>query len=298
MGITFANGTAVALGSFDGLHIGHQTVLRAACEAAERLGAEPVICTFKEHPLKVLTGQAPPAVFTEGVMEDVLANTGMKVFRLDFAEVKDLSPKTFFETILVEQLHAKAICCGFNFTFGAGGKGTPDQMRTFCKEKGIEFYELPDKTLEGVTVSSTEIRAAIQEGNIDWANRMLGRPFRFRGTVVSGDGRGRTWGMPTINVAYPKELAAPRKGVYRTNVLVDGETFLGATNIGTRPTVREGEALSAETFLLDYQGDLYGKTVDIELLEFLRPEEKFPSFDALQAQMKADIKTISKTKGK
>ncbi len=287
------SGTVVALGSFDGLHMGHMTVLNAAKEAAKRLDAEPVICTFKEHPLKVLNGEAPPALFTGEIMEELFASTGMDLYRLDFAEIKDYAPEAFFQKILMEELKVKGVCCGFNFSFGAKGAGTPELMRRFCKEAGVEFHELPAKRYADCTVSSTVIRSLLQEGRVGFANELLGRPFRFREPVIAGDGRGHTWGIPTINQMYPKELVVPKFGVYRSRVSVDGNTYAGATNIGVRPTVRDGESVSAETFVIGFTGDLYGKTVDLELLDFIRPEKRFSSFSELEAQIRADIATIS-----
>lgn len=284
-----SRGTVVALGNFDGLHLGHQSVLNRAKELAEELDAIPCICTFREHPLKFLTGRTPPMLLTGSLKEEAYDALHMELYAMDFSEVKDLEPEAFFKNILLDTLHAKGVCCGFNFTFGAGGRGTPERLGQLCAEQGIVFSAMPEVTLDQHTVSSTEIRKAMKEGRLEAANCMLGRPFAFRGTVRRGDGRGHTWGMPTVNQEYPEELVTPAFGVYVSRVTVDGETYYGVTNIGVRPTVRAGEKTSAETFILDFEEDVYGKEVTTELLRFLRPEQRFENFDALKTQMKQDI---------
>ena len=292
MELDTTRGTVAALGSFDGLHIGHMAVLNAAKGLAEETGAVPVICTFKEHPLKVLRGEAPPALMEGEVKEEVYATTGMQVWHMDFATIKDMEPEEFFRKVLLEELNVKGVCCGFNFNFGARGAGTPDLLEQLCREAGIRFYAAPAMEWKGEPVSSTRIRAAMEEGDLDLANEMLGRPFRFRERVEKGYGRGHTWGIPTINQMFPEELVVPKFGVYFSVCEVNGKNYYGATNIGLRPTVDDGKAPSSETFILDFSGDLYGEHVDISLLKFLRPEQKFPSFDALKAQIMKDIEQV------
>ena len=287
-----SNGSVVALGSFDGLHLGHMTVINNAKTLAEQLDAVPCICTFQEHPLKVLTGQQPPSLFTGNVMEEVFRETGMEVVRLDFSAVMHMSPETFFEEILLGQLHVKGVCCGFNYSFGDGGKGTPELMERLCRENGVVFSEAPPTLLDGEPVSSTRIRNALRVGNLELANRCLGRPFRYRQTVVDGDKRGRTWGIPTINQPYPEGLVIPKFGVYASLCIVDGKRYRGATNIGVRPTVKEHDIVSSETNLIDFDGYLYGKEVDVCLMKFLRPEQKFDTVEALEEQIRSDIEAI------
>lgn len=286
------NGSVVALGSFDGLHLGHMAVINSAKNIASMLDATPCICTFSEHPLKVLTGKEPPALFTGDVKDEAFRETGVEVVRLDFASIMHMSPEAFFEEILFKTLHVAGVCCGFNYTFGDGGKGTPELLERLCAEKSIVFSSSPATLLDGTPVSSTRIRNALGGGNVELANRMLGRPFKYRQQVVDGDKRGRTWGIPTINQPYPKELVQPRLGVYASRCIVDGREYMGATNIGVRPTVKDNDAVSSETYLLDYEGDLYGKYVDICLLKFLRPEKKFDSTEALGEQIRTDIETV------
>lgn len=287
-----SKGTVVALGSFDGLHLGHMAVINSAKNMAAQLSAIPVICTFSEHPLKVLTGEAPPALFAGDVRDEAFRNTGVEVVRLDFASIREMSPEEFVGEILVKTLNVKGVCCGFNYNFGAKGAGTAELLAQMCREGGIGFSMAPPMTLDGEPVSSTRIREALKSGNVELANRMLGRPFKYRLRVIDGDKRGRTWGIPTINQKYDPALVLPRLGVYASRCMVDGRLYYGATNLGVRPTIEEGEPVSSETYLLDYDGDLYGKYVDVSLLRFLRPEQKFDSMEALETQMKRDIDTI------
>lgn len=288
------NGSVVALGSFDGLHLGHMAVINDAKNLASMLGATPCICTFQEHPLKTLTGQAPPALFSGDVKDEVFRSTGIEVVRLDFASVMHMSPEEFFTEILFKTLHVAGVCCGFNYSFGDGGTGTPEVLERLCAEAGVVFSASPATLLDGEPISSSRIRNAIFGGNIELANRMMGRPFKYRTQVVDGDKRGRTWGIPTINQVFPEDLIIPRHGVYASRCIIDGRTYMGATNIGVRPTVKENDRPSSETNLLDYDGDLYGKYVDVCLLKFLRPEKKFDTVEELETQIRTDIETVRK----
>lgn len=287
-------GTVVALGSFDGLHLGHMAVINAAKNIAARLGAKPCISTFSEHPMKVLTGQAPPALMTGAVADEAFMSTGIDIYKLDFRSIMNMEPETFFDEILMKKMNARAVCCGFNYTFGARGAGTVETLRRLCVNEGVELSVSDAAMLDGAPISSTRIREALEQGNPELASRMLGRPFKFRQLVVSGDKRGRKWGIPTINQPYPDDLVIPRNGVYATRCTIDGQTYYGATNIGVRPTVESGEPVSSETNILDYSGDLYGKYVDIALLRFLRPEKKFADFSQLEQQIRSDIEMIRK----
>ena len=194
-----------------------------------------------------LGGKEPPALFTGDVKDEAFRNTGIEVVKLDFASIMHMSPEAFFEEILFKTLHVAGVCCGFNYTFGDKGRGTPEMLDRMCAEKGVVFEAADATVLDGTPVSSTRIRNALAGGNVELANRMLGRPFQYRQQVVDGDKRGRTWGIPTINQPYPEELVVPRHGVYASRCVVDGRTYFGATNIGVRPTVREARPTSSTT---------------------------------------------------
>lgn len=280
-------GTVVALGNFDGLHRGHMTVINAAKAMAERLEAKPYALIFKEHPLSFLNGSSPAAIFTDDVKSQVFKEAGITLCRLDFASVKDMSPDEFFEKIIVNRMGAVGVCCGFNYSFGKGGSGNPETLKQLCIEYGLKFSVSAELDFEGAVISSSLIRQAIQEGQIEYANVMLGRPFTYREIVVDGDKRGRKLGFPTINQYLNSALVEPKHGVYMSKVEVQGRKFYGVTNIGTRPTIGMGP-VGSETYILDFNGDLYGKYVPVSLMHYIRGEIEFGSLEELEAQIRED----------
>lgn len=286
-------GSVVALGNFDGLHTGHMRVINTALKMAEDLSAKPYALIFKEHPLLVLKGSSPSSLFTDDVRAQVFKEIGITPCMITFADVMNMSPEEFFETILLKRMCAVGICCGFNYTFGKDGKGTPELLKRLCEEHGIKFSVSPELDFEGETVSSSRIRTAIEDGEIEKANMMLGRPFTFRQKVVDGNKRGRTMGTPTINQYLSPELVEPKHGVYMSKTTVNGKKYYSLTNIGVRPTVGVG-ATDCETYILDFSGNLYGKYVEVSLLHFLREEKKFESISALEEQIMADTLKVRK----
>lgn len=284
--------SVVALGNFDGLHRGHMTVINDALQMAKRKSAIPFALVFKEHPLKELTGEEPPCLFTTETRAAAFKKAGITLCLLEFSELKDMSPEEFFEEIIIKRMSAAGVCCGFNYTFGKGGKGTPDTLRALCEEAGIEFSMSPEFDYEGQPVSTTRIKKALERGKIETANRMLGRPYSFRLQVVDGDKRGRHLGAPTINQQADPHLVIPKYGVYMSKATVGDKSYLAITNIGVRPTFYEDAVPSIETHILDFEGNLYGKYVEVALLRFLRPEKKFESFVKLENQIKLDEKKV------
>ena len=284
--------SVVALGNFDGLHRGHMTVINDALQMAKRKSAIPFALVFKEHPLKELTGEEPPCLFTTETRAAAFKKAGITLCLLEFSELKDMSPEEFFEEIIIKRMGAVGVCCGFNYTFGKGGKGTPDTLKALCEKAGIEFSMSPEFDYEGEPVSTTRIKKALERGKIETANRMLGRPYSFRLQVVDGDTRGRHLGAPTINQQADPHLVIPKYGVYMSKATVGDKSYLAITNIGVRPTFYEDAVPSIETHILDYEGNLYGKYVEVALLRFLRPEKKFESFVKLENQIKLDEKKV------
>jgi len=273
---------AIALGMFDGVHIGHKAVLEGAVKSPYR----SVAVTFSSIP-----GKAEGALMTPREREEKLRAIGVdEVLFLNFFEVKDLSPKAFLES-LSEKYDIGKICCGFNYRFGKKAAGDTDFLRNWCNGTGIEFFEWPEVVSEGKTVSSTYIKALIAEGKTEKAAELLGEPFSFTAEVVKGDQRGRTWGLPTINQLYPEGKARPKNGVYQTVVEIRGKRYDGVTNIGLRPTFIT-DYISSETFILDYSDDCYGETVKTELYTFLREEKKFSSVDELIAAIKQNAEQV------
>lgn len=283
-----ANRTAVALGNFDGIHIGHMAVLDAA-KSFKRDGLVPVAVLFDEHSLKAITGIAPPMLMTVADRNEFIINSGLSLKTLIFSEIKNLSPEDFVEKILVEKLGAGAVCCGYNYRFGKNAAGTAVTLQQICNRLGIACKIAKEVDVAGNAVSSTQIRSLIENGETEKANEMLGHKFGFSSPVIDGDKRGRRLGFPTVNQEIPPELVLPRFGVYRTDVTVGNRRYKGVTNIGKRPTVGTEKILS-ETYIIDFDESIYGESVDIRLIKFIRPERKFSSFDELARQIKTDAK--------
>lgn len=285
-----ANRTAVALGNFDGMHVGHMAVLRAA-KGFESKGLTPLALLFDEHSLKAITGTAPPMLMTADERNRIIAENGLKIKTIVFNEIKDLSPQNFVEKILVGRFGARAVCCGYNYRFGKNASGNAQTMKEICDRLGLECRIAGEVDVDSRAASSTEIRKFIESGEIEKANKMLGHPFGFCTRVIDGDKRGRTLGFPTINQELPDGLVLPKFGVYQADVTVDGEHYKGVANIGRRPTVGSEKILS-ETYIIDFHKNIYGEYVDIRPVRFIRPERKFSSFDELAKQIKSDAKEV------
>ena len=286
-------GTAVALGYFDGIHIGHKSVLNKALQKAKEKNLVPVVVLFDIHPKKLISGNVPPVLTTEEKKRKLLADMGFEIFDFDFRQGMNYEPQEFIDKILVGTLSAKVVSCGFDYHYGKGGKGNAETMREDLSERGIEFYSLEPVYLGDEIVSSTAIRKFIAEGEIEKANAMLGEYFSYDFAVNKGDGLGRTWGIPTINQSFPEDFIVPKYGVYVSEVTFDGESYLGVTNVGTRPTVADA-GFRSETCILDFSGDLYGKNVQVKLIKYLREEKKFPNVDALRDAIGKDIENARK----
>ncbi len=281
-------GTAVALGYFDGIHIGHKMVLTKALQKAKEKNLVPIVMLFDIHPRKLISGKIPPMLTGEERKREILINMGFTVVDFNFREAMDYSPNEFIEKIIVDKLNAKAVSCGFDYHYGKGGKGNSDTMREELRKRDIEFFSAEPVSLGREVVSSTEIRRLISEGRIERANAMLGEYFSYDFVVKKGDGRGRTMGVPTINQFFPRDFIVPKYGVYASMTKVDGKVYPSVTNVGVRPTVSK-DAMRSETCILDFSGDLYGKKVQVQLIKYLRDEIKFPDIEALRQAIERDI---------
>ncbi|QEY35132.1 riboflavin biosynthesis protein RibF [Caproiciproducens galactitolivorans] len=277
--------TAVALGSFDGLHVGHQKVIGSAVEA-KKDGLLPAVLTFARNPLADLGGCAGGEILSQEQKIHILEKFGVEqLYILNFSTIKDYTPEEFVDRVLIRVCHAKQVCCGFNFTFGCGGKGNSHTLEQLCGERGLKTKIAEAVLLDGDTVSSTRIRGLIANGDVDEAARLLGRPYGYRSPVLHGRKLGRRLGTPTLNQAIPKNFVLPRFGVYVSRAVFGGKEYCGVTNVGIKPTVGSPCVL-AETWLPDYSGeDFYGKTVRVDLMKFLRPEKKFAGLDELRAEI-------------
>ncbi len=278
----------LALGNFDGIHKGHRAVLEKALFEAKKRGLVPAVLLFDEHPKKVLFGEAPPFIITENDKREQLSKMGFSIVTASFSELQNLSA-TEFVTKIYCSLNVRAISCGYNYRFGKNAQGNTSSLKTECEKLGITLFVAPEEIYEGEAVSSTRIRAALQNGEIKKANAMLGREFSYCIEVVSGDRRGRLLGFPTINQFFPQNFVKLRKGVYASKVELSNKWYPAVTNIGTRPTV-DGESFRSETCILGFSGDLYGAEVEVFLLDFLRDETKFTSLEALTDAISRDAK--------
>jgi len=280
--------TALALGNFDGLHRGHALVLRGAKQMAQAQGLVPGVLLFDEHPRQVLCGQAPPLLMTAEEKQKRLEESGFRVFTLSFRTAKDLSPEAFV-LLLQTQFHAKAVCCGRNYRFGKDAAGTAQTLKTLCDSRGIAVQIVDDVRYKGELISSSRIRRAIENGEMEDANAMLLFPFSYRLSVVPGDKRGRTLGFPTANQFFLPQMIRPCAGVYASKVHLNGVWYPAVTNIGIRPTIGT-ETFRSETCILGFSGDLYGTALEVFPLHYLRGEQKFQDLAALRAAMENDAK--------
>ena len=262
---------ALALGMFDGVHIGHKAVLDGAVKSEYK----SVAVTFKELPFK-----NGGSIMTAEAKEKKLLAYGLdEVKFFDFSEIKDLLPFEFLDYICQKHNVAK-ICCGFNYRFGKCAMGDTDVLREYCDKNGIEFFECPEVIEDGRTVSSTLIKKLLLEGEVEHVAELLGEEFSFTSEVMSGDKRGRRLGFPTTNQKYPEDIAGVKHGVYQTVIEIDGKRYDSVTNIGFRPTFKT-DFISAETFILNFSGDAYGKKAKVSLIKYLREEKKFSSAEEL-----------------
>ncbi len=274
---------AVALGFFDGVHLGHRAVLRRALDAAGDT-LTPTVLTFDTLPKLQKDG----LLLSRQESARRLAQMGFaECITAAFSAVCDLSPEKFARDVLAGALHAAVVCCGENFRFGKHGAGDATALKHWGQVFGFEVHVLPLTVVDGEPVSSTRVRRTLAAGDMLTANRLLGHPYEITATVINGAHLGRTLGTPTINQPLPTETVYPPFGVYASAVEVDGTVHHAVTNIGIKPTVG-GQTPLAETWIFDYTGDLYGRTVSVRPVRFLRGEQAFSSVDALKAQITED----------
>ena len=282
-GIVTDERCAVALGIFDGVHRGHRRVLEKAFSHDELRRA---IFTFNTHTVDS-KGKDYKMLITDSFKRKLLDRAGADyIYSPDFYRLKSMPAEDFARDILKGALHAEVAVCGEKFRFGCGAAGDSDALIRYGRKYGFEVEIVQRLDSDGVRISSSLIRSLVREGEIEKANRLLGYSYGYSLEVIHGNEIGRTWDFPTINQQIPDGLVLPRFGVYVSNVHIDDRCYTGVTNIGVKPTVEKEIRPLAETFIVDYEGDLYGREIEIELFEFIRPEKKFDSFDALKAEIK------------
>lgn len=283
--------TSVAMGNFDGLHLAHQEIVKCAV-AGKQLGLVPTAVLFRTHPGEALA-QDHKCIMTASERERALRDAGIEQFYyMDFSAVRDYEPEQFFAKILVEELGAGRVCCGFNYTFGKFAKGDTTLLKNLCDSAGVELCVTDSVDMLGTAISSTRIKELISTGDVELASKMLGKRFSYTATVVDGKHMGRSLGFPTINQPLDSSLVVPKFGVYASDVLVNGKRYRGATNIGVAPTL-PGAGYCSETYIHDFTGDLYGQSVTVELKQFIRPELRFSSVDELTKQVEKDKATTA-----
>ena len=276
--------TIYALGFFDGVHLGHQALLHSCRRLAQENDCNAGVITFTVHPDGLVSGNAPALLNTTEDRKRLLYSFGMdRVVALPFDKALMTTHWSTFLTDLTEQ-GAAGFVCGDDFRFGAGGNGTAKKLAAFCESRGLPCAVVPQQEIDGVRVSSTYIRTLLQEGDMTRVEQFLGHPHIFTGKVVSGRGLGHTIGIPTANLEIPEVLLLPKEGVYACTANVDGKNYMAVTNIGSRPTVG-GHRVTVEPWLLDFEGDLYGKQLTLSFHDYLRPEKNFSNLEELQAEI-------------
>ena len=276
-----------ALGFFDGVHLGHQALLQACRQLAAKQDATACAVTFDLPPSAVLQNQQPNMLTTIQDRRMLLQRFGMDEVLLLKADRATLSMTwtAFLEMLIADG--AIGFVCGYDFRFGRNGEGTAEKLAAFADARGLACTIVPEQTMNGEKISSTRIRELLENGDVENATTMLRHPHILSGTVVSGQKLGRTIGIPTANLELPEELVKPAFGVYACKVWVDGRYYEAVANIGTRPTVN-GQGVTVEPWLLDFDGNLYGKVITLEFHKFLRPEQKFDSLEELKNQIQKD----------
>mgnify|MGYP000400484552 CR=1 FL=1 len=281
---------AIALGFFDGVHKGHGALLRTVAQVADRLGAKPCAFTFDRSPTAAITGQAVPLLSSVedrvwlmrryyGIEEVIVA---------PFDGMQKMDWQDFVSEYLQKELGAVHVVAGHDFHFGYMGKGNPQRLQEKCRELGMGCDIIQKVEQDGITISSTYIRTLIAQGEVERADQFLGHPHTLTNRVAHGKKIGTTTlGFPTVNLLIPQGVIVPAFGVYATRVWFDGQCRCAVTNVGVRPTVEDNDGhVTVEGFILDFDGDLYGHEIRMEFYKYLRPEQCFPSMDALAAEIR------------
>jgi riboflavin kinase / FMN adenylyltransferase len=284
--------TVLTLGVFDGLHLGHQLIIRTVAERASAVGAIPTAITFDPHPRAVLHPESSPPLLqtldqkVEGFGILGIEQTIVIRFTAEFSQIR---AEEFLKDVVKERLQAKEVYLGRGFAFGHNREGNIDLLRRVSKDLGFVAGEVPEVGLRGQRVSSSKIRELLASGKVNLARRMLGRPYGVEGRVERGKERGHTLGFPTANL-HPHNRVIPANGVYVTGTLIDGQWRRSVTNVGVRPTFETETEPSVETFVLNWSGDLYGDVIRVRFLHRLRDEKKFESLESLKMQIGEDVR--------
>ena len=287
------NKAVVTIGAFDGVHIGHKKILNRLTELSSLVNGESVLITFWPHPRFVLKKDAEPIGLLNTLEEKIHL---LDTYHIDHLlilnfneEFSKLTADDFIEKILIKAIGTRFLVLGYDHRFGNNREGSIDYLNLHKDRFGIESIEIPKQEIESLTISSTLIRKALLNGDSTVANKNLGYPYLLRGFVIEGNKLGRTIGFPTANIFIEdQDKLIPKNGVYAVYVYIEGERYKGMLNIGVRPTINNDKRRTIEVHIFDFNEDIYGKTVRLELLTFMREEAKFEGLDALILQLKKD----------
>lgn len=279
---------AIALGYFDGVHIGHRAVIKSAVDFAKKNNTKSAVITFSDHPYCYFKGVCPKYILTREEREKRIASLGIDyLYELNFEDFALLTAKEYLNNILINHFHPISISTGWNHNFGKNKSGNVNFLEEQAKNYNYKYFKIPPQKINNEIISSTEIRKLLSEGNIEKANLMLGQNFSIEGEIVKGNQIGRTIGFRTANLGYPPELIELPYGVYA----VDTTYGKGIANFGIRPTIN-GSHTSLEAHILNFEKDIYGEIINVNFNKMIRTEKKFPSLDALKKQINLDIKSI------
>ena len=282
--------TAVAIGKFDGFHMGHQKLLHMVTEQKAN-GLAVAVSTFVPSPAAFFSKEAQQELTTIQEKRNIFEEAGVD-YLIEYPfyqEIADMEPETYIRKVLVEQLHAKCIVAGEDVSFGKKGMGNYRLLEQKSAEYGYQVIIIDKVQYQGREISSTYVRDAVKQGEMELVTKLLGQPYHVGGTIVHGRHLGTGLGMPTVNILPPPEKLLPPNGVYYSYVMMNGRIYLGITNIGTKPTVSGEAVMGVETFIYDFDQDVYGQDIQVYLLHYKRPEMRFHGIEALKKQMATDI---------
>ncbi len=281
--------SSIALGFFDGVHIAHRKIISLAVDYAKKNSLSPIALSFDASPMELLSDCKVKYLTTNEEKKNIIESLGADTEFLPLSrELLSMEAEAFVKEILVDKYNIKCAVCGYNYRFGRNGKGDTKLLQELGKQYGFEVTVCDCKTFLGESVSSSRIRELISKGNIESANELLGRNFSLSGMVCEGKHLGRKLGFPTANVFFNEHTVIPKNGVYKTLVTIENDSYTAITNTGINPTVG-GEPLRTETYIPNFNHDIYGKEIKIEFLRFIREERKFHSIEELKSQIKQDI---------
>ncbi|RKD34482.1 bifunctional riboflavin kinase/FAD synthetase [Thermohalobacter berrensis] len=287
--------TAVALGNFDGLHIGHQALIKKMIKESKKMGLPSVVYTFKNHPTSLIANKKTPKTIMNNKQKfEILKSLGIDIlYMIEFNnQIMNMNPKAFIKKLLIDRLNIKLVVVGFNYRFGYKAKGDCSLLKQMGDDLGFKVIVVPPVTKNEQVVSSTLIRKLIKEGKIKKANNLLGRHYTLQGKVIQGKGRGKKIGFPTANLLLNDNYVIPKKGVYKTITTVNNKKYISITNVGTNPTFTNENKLNIETHIINFNDSLYGKEIEVSFKKYIREEKKFQNAEQLIKQLKEDIKSF------